>query len=442
MANILNSIKKIFLGETVNKQAFVQQRPDLFIRNNMNLTPQWNSYTNRAQYLSNYYDVPEYSAIKNYMATNFAALKWKMKDTITGEFIEDDPVLALLKNPNPFQDQSEFLIQFYLNWKVFGNAYLAKLTPDGFENSSKVEDINGLYILPSQYTHIQGNNINPFYAKTKQELIRGYSVVYNSTHLLTLNPDAVLHKNEPNLDFDLDCFEFMYGKPDQISLDWALANIKAIYEAENVLINNKGPLGIISNDSNAEHGITLPFNSEEKDSLESDLERYGLKSEKLQYIITNMAMKFTAISFPIKDMMLNETFNRAVSALCSSNKFPRLLLNSGEGATFSNQREADKQLYQNALIPQSIDLADSLTNFFYLKEQNKKLIPDFSHVAVLKEDEKLNADTAKTKNDTANIMYDKGLITKNDWLTMMSMPTVNNSDFNKYKQDESTNTTT
>ena len=419
-------------------KAQVMQIP-AYLQNNISAVPSWMKIQERQHFLQTYYQVPEYAAIKNYMATNFAQFNYELTKK-SGRPITESPYLDLLKNPNAIQTNSEFLISAYLNWKVFGNLFVAKLQPAGFTDPEYTK----LFVLPSEYTHIVlKKGINPFDIKTKNksDLVAYYAVVYGGEIILKLEPNEVLHINEPNLNFNLSDGNWMYGKSDQIALTWPLSNLKAVYEAENVLINNKGPLGIISNDNNYEHGVQMPFNSKQKTDLQADIEGYGLKHSKMQWIITNLAMKFTPVSFPVKDLMLGDTYKRAVNILCAASKFPPLLLNLDD-TTFNNQKAADKMLYQNALIPNSNEFIEGISKLIGITENNLVLKSDYSHIAVLQEDEKLSADTDKIVNETCEKNWNAGIITRNDWRKKIGLDEINKPEFNQYIFELNTNQNT
>ena len=434
MIDFIKEIKAVFTPNKAIKAAKANNLPtqsNKFFKNYIDASPNWFSFNDRKQLLINYYTVPEYNAIKNYMARSFASMEWKLKDLKTGEFIEKHHVLDLMAFPNPLQGHTEFLTQVYLYWKVFGNNFIFKNIPIGFEKMGS-NYIKSLFSLPSQFTYIVPNNTNPFRSAEKDDFIKRYSVIYNGCELDSFDNNLIFHKNEPNIEFCLENGEYLYGKSDQYPLNWALSNIKAIYEAENVLIENKGALGIISNDTSSEMGVQMPFDSDYKTQLQSDLEKYGLRKSKLQYIITNLAMKFTPISFPIKDLMLGETFDRAVFALCNANQFPVLILNYLKGATFSNLRESQKMLYQDAIIPQAYDFANGLNRFLGLPAEDLELIPSYSHLAVMQDDEKLNAETDKIKNETLLSQYQNNIITLNMWIIELGKEPVANPDYDKY----------
>ena len=64
----------------------------------------------------------------------------------------------------------------------------------------------------------------------------------------------------------------------------------------------------------------------------------------------------------------------------------------GKGSTFSNVEMGERQAYNSTIIPATEILYDELTKQMKLDQQGMYLVPDFSHISVLKQDETRSAD--------------------------------------------------
>jgi hypothetical protein len=90
--------------------------------------------------------------------------------------------------------------------------------------------------------------------------------------------------------------------------------------------------------------------------------------------------------------MLFEGIENSMTAICNTYNFPKLLLNYLQGSTFSNLNELKKSLYQDNIIPEGRAFVQQLNSFLGLREQNLLLEADFSHVPILQDDSKVEAE--------------------------------------------------
>jgi phage portal protein BeeE len=69
-------------------------------------------------------------------------------------------------------------------------------------------------------------------------------------------------------------------------------------------------------------------------------------------------------------------------------------VNDAEGATFSNQREAQKSVYTNTIIPEMRGLGEGIAAWLgesYYPGQEIRIIPDTNNIEVLQEDKSAQA---------------------------------------------------
>jgi hypothetical protein len=65
----------------------------------------------------------------------------------------------------------------------------------------------------------------------------------------------------------------------------------------------------------------------------------------------------------------------------------------GKGSTFSNVEMGERQAYNSTIIPDTQIMYDEFTKQLGLDKQGMYLVPDFSHISVLKADEKKDAES-------------------------------------------------
>lgn len=355
----------------------------------------------RQHLLRAYNSVPEFKAIVDYKAKVSTTGKFRLFQIKDGkeEEIFSHKVLDLLSNPNPLQDQDEFMEYAHAMLSVFGDLYIYGGTPAGFKVNW--ETIETLWTLPSLYMQIiPGKYL--FSAETKREVIKEYVLNYNGK-TIPFNPDNIYQQNDINLnfsnDYNTECLrtprrhEYLYGRSRAVNLSKPLSNIEISYEAENVLIAKHGAIGILSDDTK-DTIRNIPLDDPEIQRLQEEYQNYGLTNDQWQIIISKHPLKWQQIAMPKKDLMLNDTINNSVIAICNSYAFPILLMNYLKGSTFSNLNESKKKLYEDSTIPDWEKMERGLNNFLKLPEYNLKLKIDYSHIPVLQEDLKEKA----TKN--------------------------------------------
>lgn len=129
-------------------------------------------------------------------------------------------------------------------------------------------------------------------------------------------------------------------------------------------------------------------------------------------------MKWQQMGYATKDLMLFEEVEGSTMAICDSYGFPYQLISSAKGTTYANVNEGKKLLYQDSIIPESESIYEQWDQFFNTEKYNLHLNKDYSHVAVLQEDQLQAAQARKERNNALLIEYQNDLITMNRWLEL------------------------
>lgn len=107
------------------------------------------------------------------------------------------------------------------------------------------------------------------------------------------------------------------------------------------------------------------------------------------------------------------------------------------GATFENQIQAVRRLYQDTVIPQVENEDQYFTERLRLRDYGLELRTDFSHVPALAENQKEKATSLAMNSSSAEKAYNNNIITWNQYLDLMSIEPVDGGDVYKYERDES-----
>lgn len=321
-------------------------------------------------------------------------------------------IKKLLAKPNKLQSQSQFEAQTYIYSKLFGFSLILIVKPFGWGNM----DADALWNIPPSMVDIK--ETEELFYKSEGTGIKSIVLIYNYIRT-TLNVEDVFIIKDFSVSFSSVLFPESRIKP----LSMEINNIIGAYESRNVLINNRGPLGILSNAGKDAAG-SLPFKQDDKDDLHKQFLRYGLKDKQLRVIMTAATLNWQSMGVPTKDLMLFEEIEDDIMRVCDMYGYPYMLMSSAKGATFSNMNDAKKLLYQDTIIPDATSITEQMNSLFGLEELNITITKDYSHVPALQEDDVKKSTSRLILNQAKKIEYEVGLITINNWLQALGEDTI------------------
>lgn len=313
----------------------------------------------------------------------------------------------LLKRPNRLQSWRQFEAQGYIYQQLFGYNVILPNKPKGFPNIDATEIWN---IPPFMLEITESKGL--FYSKDTKQIIEKIVLVYKNRRQEISPADVFIMR-----DFS-PSFDTMAIPDSRIrSLEMPINNIIGAYESRNVLINYRGALGAFTNDPGSGQFGGMPLTPKDKEDLQKDFKRYGLKNNQWQFIITSASLRWQQIGVATKDLMLFEEIDDDVMRVCDSYGYPYRLLSSNKGNSLagSDVAEYKKNLYQDAIIPEAESCYEQWNEFFGLDELNLRLDKDFSHLPILQEDQLKQAQARKARNDAYLIEWQNNLITRNQW---------------------------
>src|SRR5690606_20965136 len=154
----------------------------------------------------------------------------------------------------------------------------------------------------------------------------------------------------------------------------------------------------------------MPIPTPEKEALEDHFKgRYGLRRGMSQFIITSAMVDFVSIGQNIKDLQLMEEVEADRQEICDGYGYPVDLVSRQKGSTFNNVNASEKRLYQNTIIPESGNIDDQLNILFDTEKHRLKIEYDYSHIDVLQEDKKAQADAKRALATAVIDMYKNGI---------------------------------
>ncbi len=330
----------------------------------------------------------------------------------------------LLEQPNPMQNWHQFRGQQNVYKRVFGFCPVLPLIPAAFEHDPSFATcmINlppWLFEAKGRRKFILTSDIN--------EIIEEYIVTIYGNRV-SFKPQQIFILEDG---FVMDeVSDFLLPQSRLVGLDFAISNLCASMEADNVLLKKKGPLGFISHDAAATKDAVagyIPMEDEEKEELQAELTKYGLSWSQFQYAISRQAVKWNPMSFDVKQLGTKETVVACEKAICHRYGYNYVLYEDTD-ATYANGENAASSVFQNNIIPNNKRDMNKYNKFFKARENDCEMFCDFSDLSALQED-KLNQGQAAQALDNALLLeYENDIITKNQWLTARGYDTVEGGD--------------
>jgi phage portal protein BeeE len=379
MASLINKFKKLFTSKSLPVYPTDGEMIPFVSKDFVQNLFRSGTYQTSDDFIKAYKEVPPIAYIinkklvainKGIIGTNEAKLSVKGKN-----------ILSLLKSPNPLQTQSQFLAQIYGYTQLCGFVIILKAKPIG-------DAISSLMVLPPHLCNIEWKTFkNTLFLNDIKDVIK--SVKFGTSNEL-LPLDDLYFITDTTLSLENSALP----SSRLASIGPTIDNLKAIYEAKGVIIKNRGALGILSSDMKDASGV-IKITDDEVEQLQKNYKHYGLSRDQWQILITTASVKWQSITMPIKDLMLNEMRKEDVLELCDTIGYERNLLAITEGTTYDNTTEADRQNYQNNIIPDAENIIQQLTDLLELRKYGIELTISFDHIECLQLNKKSESETKK-----------------------------------------------
>lgn len=364
------------------------------------------------KYLECFLTIPEVNAIINMRARLHSSAVYKVVNDKLEEQV-NDPINRLLRKPNWFQPDKEFLRQTQLFHDIYGNEYLYNLMPIGMESFGN-DKVKCLFTIPPNIVEPKYESNTPFFLLAEAPPEISYRLL-GGTEQKELRREYVIHMNDNKVEVTkADQTTIIKGESKMKGLTPALNNIKMAYESRGVILKHRGALGLLSNAGKDAAGVVPLEEKDKKEVEEKYMRRYGGLEGQTSLIITNANLRWQQMSVnPDKLGLFQETeedFNKILDAY----HMPPELFVRKSGATYENQREARKGAYQDTVIPEAQERASAL-NAKYFPDGKLKIIADFSHLHIFQEDLKHKAELLKSMTESLSKLFQDGVISLEEY---------------------------
>lgn len=338
-----------------------------------------------------------------------------------------------IESPNPFQSPIEFNYERYYMFYTFGNNYVYLNNP--LENmDTDMMTVQTMVNLPSEYTEIK--QTGKYYDQVDLKgIIEAYAVTNENPIRLFTDVNKIIHFNDLNTS---NVGRGIIGVSKLVSLKYPITNTQLAFEAMNVILKSRGMQGIIKTNSKDAQGTQLMVRKEIQDDINNTFKnKFGLADGQNPFMITFADVEYIKTIMNSQELgIYNEFANNAMIISNGLNVPPELYKTYIQGATFENQVQAVRRLYQNTIIPLVKNEDQCWTNRLQLRKYGLELHTDWSHIEALQEAFKDKAAALSMNVTSAEKSYMQNLITVNQYLELIEQPQISNGDVYKFEYDK------
>lgn len=345
-----------------------------------------------------YTEIPELKTVIDRRAKMFSNMKIYLRNVSTKDLIEDKDLDKLLNNPNCMEGQNDFLVEYETQKLVYGNQFIYKNKPSTLTKYPiALWNISPRYIQPELtgkiFDQVDVNGIISSYKFIQQGYVRDFKT------------EEILFTKITDLDNPV------IGWSPIFNLNKPLSNIKLSYEYRNVIMGEKGAIGMLSQDGSANDGAgALPMKSGERDRIENSMvSSYGVSEGQKRVIVTEASMKWTPMSYPTKDLLLFEEVDADKRAIIDAFQLNQNIFSSMQGTTYENLKNGLVMCYQDAIQPSADQFVQSLGKFIGIPE-GTELVASFEHLSILKENKLKGMDAIQSVVNSLTQAIQGGLI--------------------------------
>ena len=350
-------------------------------------------------------DKKAYRALKGWSTEAKIANKskyLKLRSKALTEVEEGDPLYNILKRPNPFTTQNDFIQQAIGFKLITGNTYIYGLGPDAGVNAGKFQEM--YFMPPSETEIIIGGPFNP---------VKAYRVSWIGYE--DIDAEKVLHIKNWNPSYSQQG-DHLYGlSPIEVGTR-AILNSNNTNVAENSLMANVGMVGILSDENNN-------LTPEQLQQIEKKFKRKMGANNYGSFSAVGTKVTWQSMGMSPVDLNIIEAKKMSLRDLCTLFSVNSALLNDPDNKTYNNMSEARKSLYTNAIIPELDALKDGL---------NKWLAPQYGEEYYIDFDYSEIPELQQDMGETVKYLKDAWWLTPNERRDQMTYEEIDDPDMNEY----------
>jgi len=324
-------------------------------------------FVNYSDYLKISLENPVLNTIVSLRAKMYSQMAITHVDA-NGKEIKNSEVLKLLKQPNYFQSQEDFLFQQMWFLSVAGNNYVYQIKP----LSTKLP--KSLYnLIPSEIDFNEVNKINKFvFQKDDNKSIQDRKIKYtldNTQYDIKLSELIPLYDLANGLQQNS-----WFSAPSRVqSIEKVLQNIEQNLTSKHK--NLQFSAKYIS--TNKSTGMEAQIQVGDRKAIENVLNSKDV-------LTTNAAIEYKHLVSDMKRLYLDEQFADDANKCLLAFELNKGVLNYfAKDSTFENQNQGIINWVQNSIQGSADNTMNSLSSSFGLLDKGERLIASFDHLPIM-----------------------------------------------------------
>jgi hypothetical protein len=303
------------------------------------------------------------------------------------ENLGNDPFLEMLKNPNPFQRQSQFLWD-YMFWNMIGNSY-------NYCDSKIVSEDNLLYFLAAdkmEFTpEMDSYKDKLVFAKETVKKIGDltFKYIYSDGSNTNIAWRKIIHIP----DLTNGTGNWFAGQSRIDALYKIITNSEEALNAKNINLRFSGKF-MVAGKADPDNISQLPMADTEK----SDIER-KMNGRKNVHAVKSM-IDIKRFVENIGALKLDESYLNDYYTIGSMYGIPKDVLEAYNSSTFENQEKARGAHVSYCLQPKGNLFFEAHADYFGYSKQGKSIIIDWEHLPFMQVFAKDRAETNKITSET------------------------------------------
>lgn len=324
-------------------------------------------FTNNSNYLNYSLENPVLNAIVSLRAKMYSQMQISHIDANEKE-VKNSDVLKLLKQPNYFQSQEDFLFQQMWFLSVSGNNYIYQIKPFTSELPKNLYNL-----IPSEIDYNKANKVDKF--------------IFSKAEIKSFSEKKIKYTLDGKV-YDIKISEIipLYDLANALTTDsWLVApsRVKAIEKLlQNIDQNLKSKFNNLK--MSAKHiGINKSTGMEAQVRPEDRTEIERVLNSK-DIITTNASVEYKHLVSDMKKLFLDEQFADDANKCLLAFEMNKNVLNYfAKDSTFENQNQGVINWIQNSIQGSADNTMNSLSASFGLLEKNEKLVASFNHLPIM-----------------------------------------------------------
>lgn len=310
------------------------------------------------------------------------------------KYLDTDPFIDMLNNPNPFQSYTQLAWDFMF-WNMLGNSYC-------YIESGIVGSDNKIYFLENQKMEFPNEMM-----KYKDKLVlsdKSYNdivdfdvkYIYSDGNYQMLKWKNIIHIP----DLTNGTGNWFKGNSRIDALYKVISNSEASLDSKNINVRYAGKY-MVSGQSDTENLNTLPLSEKEKTDIETKM-----NSKKTVHAVKSM-IDIKRFVENIANLKLDDSYTADYFTIGSMYGIPKDVLEANlKGATYENQEKSIGKHISYTLQPKAEALMNSLIKYF---KYPKKVVIDWEHLPFMQVFAKERAEVEQIKANTLLILQQAGV---------------------------------